>query len=111
MNGRGSTHNYTYGHDLSHSDALPISCEVQVEAVEEGGGVGEGKVAQAQYCAPCAFPVEGARPCSLPFKGVRAIRLRGTAARVDRTPGALRRAGRAGVGMGFGWVHAQVHCN
>jgi hypothetical protein len=38
---------------------------------------------------------------SLPFKGVRMVRLRGTAARTDRTPGALRRAGRAGVGMVF----------
>src|SRR3546814_17361484 len=37
---------------------------------------------------------------ALPFKGVRAVRLRGTAARTERTTGALRRAGR----VGMGWV-------
>jgi len=47
------------------------------------------------FCLPFLF--------SLPFKGVRAACLRGIAAQADRTPGALRRAGRAGVGMVLPW--------
>src|SRR3546814_19851618 len=86
--------------------AVRNAFEVQVVAGEEGGGVGEGDVAQAQYFAlPCSLSFKGsalALLCSLPFKGVRALRLRGTAARLDRTHGALRRAGRVGVGWGFG---------
>src|SRR3546814_17120993 len=56
----------------------------------------EGVAAQAELL-PLPF-----QHFPLPFKGVRMACLRGTAAQASRTPGALPRAGRAGVGMGFG---------
>src|SRR3546814_8892806 len=53
--------------------AVRNAFEVQVVAGEEGGGVGEGDVAQAQYFAlPCSLSFKGsalALLCSLPFKG------------------------------------------
>src|SRR3546814_4907233 len=63
----------------------------------------EGVAAQAELL-PLPF-----QHFSLPFKGVRMACLRGTAAQASRTPGALRRAGRAGVGLGFGRRSEEAH--